>query len=71
MVSHVWVFDDELLAEDAPEKALKAFHTCKDQPDCERCAAYKCIPHTNTSFCDMLREHNVWLENRIDEALNS
>ena len=71
MVSHIWIFDEELLQEDDPEKALKAFHTCKEQPTCEKCDANKVIPGTNTTFCDFLREHNTWLENRIDEAINS
>lgn len=68
---HHWIFDDDMVKPTEPEDALKDFHRCGKIDKCEHCKAYVYIGTSNVTFCDILRQHNAWLENRIINAIDT
>lgn len=68
---HHWIIDDDLVKPTEPEEALKDFHRCSKIDVCEHCKAFANIGMSNVTYCDILREHNAWLENRICAAMDA
>ena len=68
---HHWIIDDDLVKPTEPEEALKDFHRCSKIDVCEHCKAFANIGMSNVTYCDILREHNAWLENRICAAIDA
>ncbi len=49
---------------------LHDFYNCTECENCNDCSAFKEIPDYDGNFCDLLRNNNSYILEKIEEAMN-